>query len=70
MRSDVVDDGAHAREFVVQPPAGHAGVLRPDEVGEDPVRRAGLVVLGGDEQPALHHQLSQAHAAQERRLPA
>src|SRR5215472_253539 len=37
VRSDVVSDGAHPPQLVVQPPAGHAGILRPDEVGEDAV---------------------------------
>ena len=70
VRADLVGDGAHAPELVVQPPAGHAGVLFPDEVGEDPAGHVRLVGLRGDEQPALHHELGHADAAQEGRFPS
>ena len=70
MRPDLAGDGAHAPQLVIQPPAGHAGIFFPDEVGEDPAGRIRPVGPGRHEQPALHHELSHADAAQERGLPS
>jgi hypothetical protein len=70
VRPDLAGDGAHAPQLVVQPSAGHAGIFFPDEVGEDPAGGIRPVGLGGDEQPALHHELGHADAAQERGFPS
>jgi hypothetical protein len=64
-RADLAGDGGHPPQLFVQPPAGHAGILFPDEMGEDPAGYVRPVGPGRDEQPALQHQLGHADTAQE-----
>ncbi|OPY93239.1 MAG: hypothetical protein A4E73_00320 [Syntrophaceae bacterium PtaU1.Bin231] len=70
IRRDAVCDGTHPRQFLVEFAALHGGVFFPLEVREQPATDARAEGSGRHEHTALHHQLSQADAAQENRLAA
>ncbi len=67
---DPVGDVAHPAQLLVELAALHRGVLLALVVREHAGADAGAERLRTDEHAALHHQLSEAKAAQERRLPA
>ena len=70
VRVNLSADRAHAPELFVELAARHRGVLLASKVGEDAAHDRSPEGLGGDGHSGLHHELCDAEAAQERRLPA
>ncbi|MCY1208354.1 hypothetical protein D9M72_199760 [compost metagenome] len=68
VRRDFIDDGAHSFQFLVELSALHRGVFFPLVVRVQPLAQIGGKGRRAHEHAALHHQLGQADAAQERRL--
>ena len=70
MRSDHIDDVAHASEFFVELAALHRRILLAAKMSENAVDGVGAKLRRPDKHAALHHQLRKTETSEEGRLAA